>query len=106
MKNISSKRAKALSIARETKRAVYHRDQGLCVMCGNPGKPEAHFIPRSKGGLGIPQNILTLCPTCHRKFDQGRRTEREGMREYFREYLQSKYTDWNEDNLIYHKEGL
>ena len=105
MKNLSSKRAKALAISKDTKRAVYHRDGGLCVNCKRPGNPEAHFIPRSKGGLGIPENILTLCPECHRRFDQGPRMARVGMREYFRDYLMSKYPDWNEDDLIYRKYG-
>ena len=39
-------------------------------------------------------------------FDQGIREEREGMREYLKEYLQSKYPEWDEKKLIYHKEGL
>lgn len=106
MKNISSKRAKALSIPTWVKMDVYQRDNRRCVYCGRPGNPEAHFIPRSKGGLGIPENIVTLCRDCHRMFDQGIREEREGMREYLKEYLQSKYPEWDEKKLIYHKEGL
>lgn len=106
MKSISSKRAKALAISTETRRAVYHRDGGLCVYCGGIGNPEAHYIPRSKGGLGCEKNVLTLCRACHDKFDHGTRMIREGMREYFAEYLASKYPDWNEDDLIYRKENL
>ena len=26
------------------------------------------------------------------------------MRAYFREYLQDRYEDWNEDDLVYRKE--
>lgn len=106
MKHISSKRAKALSISQETKRIVFHRDGGLCVYCRDVGNPEAHFVPRSKGGLGIPENILTLCRKCHDRFDHGKRYERDGMREYLREYLQSQYPDWDESKLYYHKEDL
>lgn len=105
MKRISSKRAKALSIPPSVKLLVNQRDHGLCVYCQRPGLPEAHFIPRSKGGLGIPQNILTLCRTHHDLYDNGRREVREGMREYFREYLQSQYPDWDETDLIYRKDG-
>ncbi len=74
-----------------------------CVWCGKPA-PEtitwsnAHFIGRAQGGLGIPQNGLTLCPLCHRRYDQT--TDRPKMREFFREYLREKYPDWNEEELI------
>lgn len=105
LRNISSKRAKALSIPSSVKHIVYERDRGLCVYCRKPGLPEAHYIPRSKGGLGIPENVLTLCRPCHDKYDNGRIEVREGMREYFQEYLQSIYPNWNEDELIYRKDG-
>ena len=104
MNNLSSKRAKACAISSTVKMIVYHRDGGLCVYCRRPGNPEAHFVPRSKGGLGIPQNILTLCRECHDRFDNGTRKERDGMREYFREYLSSQYVDWNESDNIYRRQ--
>ena len=103
MKARSSKRAKALAIRPEVKRAVYNRDLGACVWCGEPGNPEAHFIPRSKGGLGIEENILTLCRRCHDLYDHGSRAERDCMREEFTHYLISHYDGWNEDNLIYRR---
>lgn len=103
MKRFSSKQAKAKSISTALKMTVYKRDNGRCVYCGRPGNPEAHFISRSKGGLGVPENIITLCRSCHRMFDQGTREEREGMREYLMEYLMSKYPKWDEKKLIYHK---
>ena len=103
MRSISSKQARAKAISSTVKMLVYHRDGGLCICCHRPGNPEAHFIPRSKGGLGIPENILTLCRECHDKYDFGTREQREGMREEFREYLMSKYSHWDEDNLTYRK---
>ena len=99
---MKSKRTKALEIPLKVKQKVYDRDGGLCVMCGNVGMPNAHFIARSQGGLGIEENILTLCFYCHNKFDQS--VSREEMREYFREYLKSKYPDWDESKLYYKKE--
>lgn len=103
MRSVSSKRARALQISSAVKMLVYHRDNGRCVHCHRPGNPEAHYIPRSKGGLGIPENILTLCRECHDKYDFGTREQREGMREEFREYLMSKYTYWDETKLTYNK---
>ena len=103
MKNISSKRAKALAISQKTKRIVYDRDEGLCVICGRPGLPEAHYIPRSKGGLGIEQNIITMCRACHRDMDQGDKETVDKLHGMVRRYLSSHYKDWSEDDLIYRK---
>lgn len=97
-----SKRTKALEIPPKVKEAVFERDGGCCVFCGRVGIPNAHFIARSQGGLGIEENILTLCWDCHRKYDQTPR--RQEMREFFKEYLQSKYPEWDETKLIYKKE--
>ncbi len=77
-----------------------------CVHCGAAAPAplawsNAHFIARSQGGLGIPENGLTLCPECHRRYDQT--TAREEMRGFFREYLQQKYPDWDETKLYYRK---
>ena len=104
MKRISSRQAQAKAISPTVKFMVNCRDGGRCVYCGAPGLPEAHFIRRSKGGLGVPQNILTLCQKHHELYDKGPRTQREGMREFFREYLMSKYPEWDEDSLVYRKE--
>ena len=96
-----NKRTQALNINRETRMAVYERDNGCCVLCGRPGNPEAHYISRAHGGLGIEENILTLCRPCHRRYDQT--IERDAIREILRDYLMSKYPDWDESKLIYKK---
>lgn len=36
------------------------RDGGYCIVCGRPGSPWCHYIPRAHGGLGIAENIITL----------------------------------------------
>ena len=105
-----SKRAKALDISKKVKEKVFARDRGKCVVCGNSYNvmPNAHYIPRSKGGLGIEQNVVTLCTEltynkCHRKFDFGTKEEREKIGLFIREYLKSKYKNWNEEDLYYKK---
>lgn len=51
---------------------------------------------------GIEQNILTLCNDCHFMFDNT--DKRKSLREKYRAYLKSKYSNWNEQDLIYKKE--
>ena len=102
---MKTKRSKACDISQKVKQRVWERDNGCCVICDNNYNvmPNAHFIPRSKGGLGIEENIFTACTRltendCHYKFDE------YGIgRDKVREYLKSKYENWEEDNLKYHK---
>ena len=60
---MKTKRSKATDIPMSVKQKVWERDKGMCVVCGNNYNvmPNAHFISRSKGGLGIEQHIVTLC---------------------------------------------
>lgn len=106
-------RTQALAIDKTVKIAVAERDsvQGhpCCVWCGKPAPTDyelafsnAHYISRAQGGLGIEENILTLCPECHRAFDQS--IQRRKMRAFFKHYLSTRYLGWTEENLIYRKE--
>lgn len=93
---------KATAIPKSVKEAVYTRDGGCCILCGrNNGEPVAHVIRRSQGGRGIEQNIVTLCPSCHRAFDEG--TERYIIYARIVEYLKVKYPGWKPENVIYRK---
>lgn len=97
-----SKRTKALEIPAKVKRKVFERDGKACVWCGSrEGQPNAHFIPRSHGGLGIEENILTLCWNCHMMYDQT--DNRKDMCRFFKMYLGRKYPDWDETKLVYKK---
>ena len=104
------KDTKARDFNRWTKIAIAERDSidgwPCCVYCGAAAPDtiawsNAHYLARSQGGRGIEQNGLTLCPICHRKYDQT--TARAEMRGCFREYLSEHYEDWSEDALIYRK---
>jgi 5-methylcytosine-specific restriction endonuclease McrA len=97
-----SKRSRACDIKKSVKDKVWERDKNRCIICQSPfAMPNAHFIPRSKGGLGIEQNIVTLCQECHHITDQ---TEhRQFMLEKIEKYLKSKYDDWDKEDLIYRK---
>lgn len=62
-----------------------------------------HYIPRSAGGLGIPQNGAIGCQFHHNMLDNGNQGKRKEMLEIFRQYLQELYPEWNEDELVYRK---
>lgn len=100
------KRTRALDIKSSVKRDVWERDGHCCILCGNPhAAPNAHYIPRSQGGLGIAENVVTLCFTCHNRYDHT--TERKTIREQIRAYLEGQYPDWDEQKLYYKKwEGI
>lgn len=68
------RRTKALQISPDVKRRVWERD-GRCILCHRPGSPDAHYIPRSQGGLGVE----------------------------IRAYLMKCYPDWDEADLVYRK---
>ena len=99
-----SKRSKACEIKPKVRAKVWTRDNHRCVLCGiyvSEACSNAHYIARSHSGLGIEQNILTLCPTCHHNYDNT--DKRHELKEVLKRYLSSKYENWNEEDLIYKK---
>ena len=99
-------RIKAVQIPPQVKKKVSERDSfdghPCCILCGSPlGIPEAHIIPRSQNGLGIEENIVTLCRRCHRDYDQSDR--RDEIRAELIHYIKSKYPDWSIEKVTYRK---
>lgn len=74
-----SKRAKATDIPKKVKDKVWERDHERCIYCGSHNAmPNAHaLLSRAQGGLGIEQNVVTLCSMCHRIYDQGSVAQKE-----------------------------
>lgn len=103
---------KATSIPESVRQAVKMRDGGICVLCGSyDGQPVAHVVRRSQGGRGIEENIVTLCPACHRAYDEGtnlekfgKGTTRESLYCYLVAYLMGFYPGWNREDMKYKKE--
>lgn len=96
------RQTKACDISKAVKDAVWERDGHRCIICGSSyAMPNAHYIPRSHGGLGVEQNIVTLCADCHRAYDQS--TAHEWYKTQIRLYLKRLYPGWDERKLIYHK---
>lgn len=98
-----NKRTKATNIPFKVKQEVYIRDCGKCIFCGRPGYPEAHYISRARGGLGIPENIITVCRECHRRMDAS--TERPQYLERAKAYLDILYPEFTDEMRI-HKKGV
>ena len=95
------RQTKYTNISPAVKRAVYLRDNGRCVLCGNPGDPWCHIVPRSKGGLGREENVVTLCERCHRCYDQG--LDRRALYACLVAYIKGFYPGWNREDMIYKK---
>lgn len=96
-----SRRSKACDIPTRVKREVLERDGGHCIVCGKYGGiPNAHFISRADGGLGIAENIVSLCLGCHRAYDG---EERGRLRPVIADYLRGIYPHWDEKKLVYSK---
>lgn len=97
-------------IPKEVYKAVKDRDRVngwvCCIVCGKPardeegrGLEEHHFIPRSLGGMGIEENLVNLCSVCHRKAQDGN----VEINKFIREYLNARYEEWSEDQVIWRK---
>lgn len=94
-------RTKQSRIPKKVKAAVYKRDEEHCIVCGGWVPEECaccHYISRGRLGLGIEENIVTLCIDCHYRLDNG-----NVAREYIRDYLKRKYPGWDERKLVYSK---
>lgn len=89
----------------EVRQKVLDRDSfdgcPCCIVCGKAllyGAELHHYIERSRGGMGIEENLITLCTECHRKVHDNSKYQ-----DYIREYLKNQYKDWSEEILIWSK---
>lgn len=99
---MKSNRSKACDIPQKIKKRVWERDGGRCIICGSRNAlPSAHYISRAQGGLGIEENIVTLCFNCHREYDNT--DKRSGFRKYIEKYLRTIYKDWSEEKLYFRR---
>ena len=111
-----SKRSRACEFGSRAREKVKQRDRG-CIFCrlGYMPPPEdefylsthsyqiMHFIPRSQGGLGIPENGAVGCLWHHNMLDNGNNGLRDDMLTIFEAYLRAWYDDWDKRGLIYDK---
>jgi len=94
-------RTKATSIPKKVREEVYKRDKG-CICCGSiHNLTIAHFISRAKSGLGIKENLVTLCILCHHEMDNGKNSLE--IKEKVRQYLEKLYPNFTDEMRIYDK---
>ena len=106
-----SKQARAREFNAASRQSIKERDLYQCIFCrmgyhmedvtwyGQQLQSIMHYIPRSRGGLGIPQNGALGCQSHHEMLDNGNKGRREEMLQLFRSYLQDHYPYWSEDAL-------
>lgn len=102
---IRFKRSKACDISQEVKKKVWERDHHCCINCGSPyAMPNAHYISRAHGGLGIEENIVTLCFDCHNNYDNGKSKElKDAIKHKIEARLRHFYPEWSIDLITYKK---
>lgn len=110
-----SKQARAREFSEKARKEIYYRDCMQCIFCRKNYRMEKitwldaqvlsvmHYIPRSRNGLGIPENGAVGCQYHHNMLDNGNQGVREEMLGIFKEYLQEHYPDWDEKKLVYSK---
>lgn len=105
IKGKKHKQTKEKEVTKAVKIAVWNRDKHKCIFCKkvvDVSYANAHFIPRSAGGLGIEENIFTACEDCHREQDNGKNTKLYDKKA--ESYLKRIYgKKWDKKKLFYKK---
>lgn len=105
IKGKKHRQTKEKEIPKKVKETVWKRDKYKCIFCHKQVPVECaccHFIPRSAGGLGIPENIFTACEDCHREQDNGKNTKLYDQKAEI--HLKRIYgANWDKSKLVYKK---
>ena len=51
---------------------IYARQEGKCCFCNNPIEHYHHILPESKNGSDLPENLIGVCASCHKKIHTGK----------------------------------
>lgn len=98
------KATKYLNISPKVRKIVRERDE-CCIFCESQQRLEvAHYIPKSRMGLAIPENLAMVCHDCHMILDQGKhREKRINMKLHFRSVLDFYYPYFTDEQREYRK---
>ena len=107
---MKSRKTKTCEITKKVKQAVWERQNGVSVYSGTPISVSeccCHVVPRSKGGMGIEENIVGLTGEEHRIFDGNRignrKEETDHIRKSVMDHLKECYPEWSEERMKYRK---
>lgn len=101
---MKSRVSRACDISPTVRCKVLERDGKRCIICGKQQRLQiAHYISRARLGLGIPENLVTLCVHCHFDFDNGKYHAEH--KKHIEGYLKEHYPEWDKTKLIYKKGG-
>lgn len=109
---------KLLQVSKATYHELLLRDK-QCIFCKlgyhmHPKYPNTmdciimdamHYIPKSKMGLGILENLVLGCRYHHHMLDNGKGGCRGEMLNIMSMYLKQLYPMWSEGRLVYQKYG-
>lgn len=83
-------------------REVLKRDNEKCIVCGEKHNLQiTHYISQTRLGLYIPENLVVLCLKC--RLDCCNAKKHKEHKEFIKNYLKSKYPDWDEKNIVFKK---
>ena len=91
------------------RQAVMKRDSldgaPCCIYCGSPKFIElAHYVPRSRGGMGVESNLACLCHKCHEALDNGSDIRKaRDIKMVFKDWMVRCYPGWTEEGQVYRK---
>jgi len=98
---------KPTEISKAVRQLVWERDGGKCIYCNKAGFSNVHvFVSRAHGGLGVKENVGTLCMLHHHWLDNGLNRQHKLVKEKLYEYMYSLYPDLEIDNLRYKKHKI
>jgi len=100
-------RKEATSISPQVRETVLKRDNHRCIVCGSNFNLQLHhcFVNRSHGGLGVKENLVTLCCQCHFYADNGKAIHKSAIDNVIDGYMKSKYPKLDKSILSYRKEN-
>jgi HNH endonuclease len=89
----------------QLKKEVKDRDEWRCVICeGETDLHVHHKIPRNKGGIHHPANLVTLCASCHGAVETA--DVKKAFQKCLMNYKKNKYNQLKPQNLTMDKKML
>jgi hypothetical protein len=53
------------TVSKALRNLVFERDSYTCATCELPANDLHHLLSRSHGGRNVPENLISLCRSCH-----------------------------------------